>query len=246
MKKSCRRGDAVRHVPVTGGRTLAYVYDSGLAEADRVGREAVAAYAGSNGLDPTAFPSLLTMENELVGVAARLLDGPSSTVGTVTSGGTESVLLAVQTARDARPTSRPRFAAGDGARGVPQGGPRLRAGGGHGRRRRGVRHDTERCGAIEQRTVLVVAPPLVRARLVYRSRDRSGGRGRGVRCHVEACIGGWVLPYEARRGRHVRPDVRREGGTASPSTCTRLHTNAPRSAATHIRARGAQFFASAK
>ncbi len=43
-------------VPVTGGRTLAYVYDSGLEEADRVGREAVAAYAGSNGLDPTAFP----------------------------------------------------------------------------------------------------------------------------------------------------------------------------------------------
>ena len=57
-------------VPVTGGRTLAYVYDSGLEEADRVGREAVAAYAGSNGLDPTAFPSLLTMENELVGFAA--------------------------------------------------------------------------------------------------------------------------------------------------------------------------------
>ena len=46
-------------LPVHGGRTLAYVYDSGLPEVDRVGREAVAAYAGSNGLDPTAFPSLL-------------------------------------------------------------------------------------------------------------------------------------------------------------------------------------------
>ncbi len=32
--------------PSHGGRTLAYVYDSGLAEADAVGREAVAAYAG--------------------------------------------------------------------------------------------------------------------------------------------------------------------------------------------------------
>ncbi len=65
-------------VPVTGGRTLAYVYDSGLEDADRIGREAVAAYAGSNGLDPTAFPSLLTMENELVGVAADLLDAPDT------------------------------------------------------------------------------------------------------------------------------------------------------------------------
>src|SRR6478609_4340324 len=99
--KSSTDGDAVQ--PVHGGRTLAYVYDSGLPDVDRIGREAVAAYAGSNGLDPTAFPSLLQMENDLVGFALGLLDGPDTAVGTVTSGGTESVLLAVQTARDARP-----------------------------------------------------------------------------------------------------------------------------------------------
>ena len=34
-------------LPTHGGRTLAYVYDSGLAEADAIGREALAAY-GSN------------------------------------------------------------------------------------------------------------------------------------------------------------------------------------------------------
>ena len=90
-------------LPVHGGRTLAYVYDSGDAEVDRIGREAVAAYAASNGLDPTAFPSLLQMENELVGFACNLLDAPDTAVGTVTSGGTESVLLAVQGARDSRP-----------------------------------------------------------------------------------------------------------------------------------------------
>ena len=90
-------------LPVHGGRTLAYVYDSGLPDVDRIGREAVAAYAGSNGLDPTAFPSLLRMENDLVGFALGLLDGPDTAVGTVTSGGTESVLLAVQAARDAHP-----------------------------------------------------------------------------------------------------------------------------------------------
>jgi glutamate/tyrosine decarboxylase-like PLP-dependent enzyme len=94
-----RRSD----LPTTGGRTLAYVYDSGLAEADALGREALAAYGGTNGLDPTAFPSLARMEADLVGMAADLLDGPPGTVGTVTSGGTESLLLAVQTARDAHP-----------------------------------------------------------------------------------------------------------------------------------------------
>ena len=97
-------------LPVHGGRTLAYVYDSGEPEVDRVAREAVAAYAASNALDPTAFPSLLQMENELVGVACDLLDAPASAVGTVTSGGTESILLAVQGARDSRPdVVRPRM-----------------------------------------------------------------------------------------------------------------------------------------
>src|SRR5699024_8269485 len=79
--RAMRDGD----VPTHGGRTLAYVYDSGLAEADEIGREALAMFASSNGLDPTAFPSLLTMENDLVDRAARLLDAPDSAVGTVTS-----------------------------------------------------------------------------------------------------------------------------------------------------------------
>src|SRR3954466_3957720 len=91
-------------LPVHGGRTLAYVFDSGLPEVDRIGREAVAAYAGSNGLDPTSFPSLLAMETDLVGFTCDLLDAPATAVGSVTSGGTESVLLAVQAARDGSPS----------------------------------------------------------------------------------------------------------------------------------------------
>ena len=43
-------------LPVHGGRTLAYVYDSGLAEVDEIGRAAVAAYAGSNGLTRRRSP----------------------------------------------------------------------------------------------------------------------------------------------------------------------------------------------
>src|SRR6478735_7398890 len=92
-----------RDLPTHGGRTLAYVYDSGLASADAIGREALAAFASTNGLDPTAFPSLLRMENDLVGIAGRLIDAPDGFAGVVTSGGTESILLAVLAARDARP-----------------------------------------------------------------------------------------------------------------------------------------------
>ena len=82
-------------LPAHGGRTLAYVYDSGLADADAVGLEALAMFASSNGLDPTAFPSLLRMENDLVALAGGLLDAPEGFAGSVTSGGTESILLAV-------------------------------------------------------------------------------------------------------------------------------------------------------
>ena len=43
-------------LPTHGGRTLAYVYDSGRPDVDAVAREAVAAFAGTNGLDPSVFP----------------------------------------------------------------------------------------------------------------------------------------------------------------------------------------------
>ena len=89
-------------LPAHGGRTLAYVYDSGLADADAVGLEALAMFAGSNGLDPTAFPSLLKMENDLVALAGGLLDAPDGFAGSATSGGTESILLAVLAARKGR------------------------------------------------------------------------------------------------------------------------------------------------
>src|SRR3954453_16270288 len=90
-------------LPTHGGRLFAYVYDPAVDGLDEVANAAYAVSAHVNGLDPTAFPSLLAMENALVGAAAGLLGGDSDTVGSVTSGGTESLLLAVKAARDARP-----------------------------------------------------------------------------------------------------------------------------------------------
>ena len=98
-------------LPTHGGRLFAYVYDPG---EDGIEDLAIAAHAlGSpvNGLDPTAFPSLLAMENAIVGAASALLGGGpggvKSVVGNVTSGGTESLILAVKAARDAHPSSSP-------------------------------------------------------------------------------------------------------------------------------------------
>ncbi len=242
-------------VPVTGGRTLAYVYDSGLEEADRVGREAVAAYAGSNGLDPTAFPSLLMMENELVGVAARLLDGPSSTVGTVTSGGTESVLLAVQTARDARPDiERPRMV-------LPVTAHAAFHKAAHYFGVEAVMVDVDEefrarpgaiTAAIDQRTVLVVAsaPSYAHGVVDPVTQIAAAAADRGVRCHVDACIGGWVLPYAARLGRPVRPWTFAVEGVTSISVDLHKYAYAPKGTSILLHRtpelRRPQFFASAR
>ncbi|HTL42568.1 MAG TPA: aminotransferase class V-fold PLP-dependent enzyme [Pseudolysinimonas sp.] len=87
--------------PTHGGRVLSYVYDSGLAELDELAAQAVRAVQPVNGLDPTTFTSVATLERELIGFVRGLLHGGPDVVGTVTTGGTESCLLAVKTARDA-------------------------------------------------------------------------------------------------------------------------------------------------
>ena len=81
------------------GKVWCYVYDPG-DEATQVVREAYQMYLTENGLDPTVFPSMLKLETEIVRMIANLLRGDQEVVGHVTSGGTESIILAVKTARD--------------------------------------------------------------------------------------------------------------------------------------------------
>ena len=89
--------EAYRHddPPVHGGRVLAYVYDSGVAGLAETGRQALAAFGEVNGLDPTVFRSVARIENDLVGWGLDLLGGGPDACGLVSSGGTESCLLAV-------------------------------------------------------------------------------------------------------------------------------------------------------
>jgi glutamate/tyrosine decarboxylase-like PLP-dependent enzyme len=92
--------------PWREGRTWAYVYDPGK-EAEAVIKQAYMMYLSENGLDPTAFPSTLRLENELVAMAAAHLHGDNNVVGNFTSGGTESIILVVKAARDYARATRP-------------------------------------------------------------------------------------------------------------------------------------------
>jgi sphinganine-1-phosphate aldolase len=188
-------------LPTHGGRTLAYVYDSGLEDADAVGREALAAFSSTNALDPTAFPSLLRMENDLVAVAGRLVDAPGGFAGVVTSGGTESILLAVLAARDARPdVRRPRMV-------LPTTAHAAFHKAAHYFGVEPVLVDVDpatkkavpdaMAAAMDDSTVLVVvsAPSYAHGVVDPVAPVAAAAAAVGVRCHVDACIGGWVLPF---------------------------------------------------
>lgn len=100
--KIMQRLDEIRKLdpPTHGGNVLAYVYDTGIAELDELAARAARAVQPVNGLDPTTFPSVAVLEREVLSFTKKVFHGDDDTVGTVTSGGTESCLLAVKTARD--------------------------------------------------------------------------------------------------------------------------------------------------
>ena len=74
-------------------------------------KESYHRFACENGLNPTAFKSLKKFETEVISATADILHGTEDVCGVVTSGGTESCLMAVKTyrdmARDRRRVKRP-------------------------------------------------------------------------------------------------------------------------------------------
>jgi sphinganine-1-phosphate aldolase len=63
-------------------------------------KESYHRFACENGLNPTAFKSLKKFETDVISATADILNGTKDVCGVVTSGGTESCLLAVKTYRD--------------------------------------------------------------------------------------------------------------------------------------------------
>jgi glutamate/tyrosine decarboxylase-like PLP-dependent enzyme len=88
------------------GRVWCYVYNPGEDPAE-VTREAYLSFLTENGLDPSVFPSMLKLETDVVRAVINLLRGDSNAVGHLTTGGTESIMLAVKTARDKARAERP-------------------------------------------------------------------------------------------------------------------------------------------
>jgi glutamate/tyrosine decarboxylase-like PLP-dependent enzyme len=205
--EAMRAGDA----DWRGGRVFSLVYHAGEAH-ERLLQRAHAVYASANLLNPIAFKSLHRMERDLVEMGADLLHGPDATVGAVTSGGTESILVALAAYRDrargwlprlrkpvvvAPRTVHPAFDKGAHWLGLElrkvDVGPDLRA------------DVAAMARAIDRRTILIVgsAPQYPHGVVDPIAELGELAARHRLPLHVDACVGGFILPWLERLGRKV-------------------------------------------
>jgi glutamate/tyrosine decarboxylase-like PLP-dependent enzyme len=207
------------------GRVFSLVYHGG-DDIDQLLREATSLYLFENALNPQVFPSLRSLQADVVAITASLLGGDQvddALAGFMSSGGTESILMAVLAAKEQaaaeRGVSRPNMvlpisahAAFDKAAhyfGIePRRTPVLAD----------FRADLDAMsGAIDDQTVLVVgSAPQYPQGVVDPIPEIAGMTAdRGINCHVDACMGGFVLPFLERLGRFSKPwDFRVPGVTS--------------------------------
>ena len=81
-------------------RTFSLVYPTGRDDVDQLLLAANEAYVFENALNPLRFPSLGLMEREVISMVGSLLHAPEGSGGAFSSGGTESIVLSVLSARE--------------------------------------------------------------------------------------------------------------------------------------------------
>lgn len=88
------------------GKVLTGLYDPGT-DAHELAVEAYTRFLPQNALYVNMYPSIGKLEQDVVASVAELLRADDDVVGNITSGGTESILMAVKTARDWARKNRP-------------------------------------------------------------------------------------------------------------------------------------------
>jgi sphinganine-1-phosphate aldolase len=195
------------------GRAWSLVYDGG-DDLTEFLKQAYTLFFSENGLNPMAFPSLKRFEAEVVSMTAGLLGGNEQTAGNMTSGGTESILLAVHTARQWARSHKP-------GNDVPEMVLPITA---HPAFEKAAHYFCVRPvhvavgsdyrvdvdavkRAITDRTILLVgsAPSYPQGVIDPIVELAAVAREHGLLCHVDACVGGFMLPFLRRLGYRV-PD----------------------------------------
>ena len=195
------------------------IYDGGPA-VHEVAERAARLYLHENALNTRAFPSLGAIQSEVVGWTADLLHAGPERAGFLTSGGTESILCAVLAARERgekeRGVTDPEMVVTESAHAAFHKAAHLF---GIRLHKTPVRSNWEADldamdEQINDRTVLVVgsAPQYPQGVIDPIPEIAALAARVGAHCHVDACMGGFVLPFAEQIGRAVpRWDFRVEG-----------------------------------
>ena len=207
-----------------GGRAFSLVYNSGDEEHEKVLHAVADRYLHENALNPFRYPSLLQMELDLVAMGADLF-GTEADAGAVTAGGSMSIFCAVQVARGhgrselgiaepqvvAPATAHPAFAKACDLLDIELVLVPVEADG---------RVDAARMAeAVTDRTAMLVASaacypfgvidPVAEVAAVAAEK--------GILCHVDACLGGFLLPFWEELGQPVPEWTLRVPGVTSLS-----------------------------
>lgn len=193
------------------GRLFSLVYHPDSPELEETLAAVSREYLAENALNPFRFPSLARLERETADMVADLLHGTPGTGG-LTAGGTESILVAVYVARELarergneRPvlvtgvTAHPAFAKACHLLAVDH--VRVAVGDDH-------RIDLDALSAaLDDRTAMVVAsaPNYPFGVIDPVEQIAAIAAERGALCHVDACLGGMLLPFWERLGEPVPP-----------------------------------------
>lgn len=202
-----------------GGKAFSLVYNTDDPELARLQHEVASIFLHENALNPFRYRTLLRMEGEVLRMATSLFGAGHAALS---SGGTESIFLAVQTARDharaqgrmsptlvCSATAHPAFAKACKYLDVEM--VRLPV------REDGRADPDAYAAAIDDRTaVVVVSAPCYPFGVIDPVTEIAGlAAERGVLCHVDACLGGYLLPFWEQLGQPVPPwDFRVEGVTS--------------------------------
>ncbi len=203
------------------GRTFGMVYDGG-PSVHEVADQAARLYLHENALNTKAFPSLGQIQSEVVGWTAGLLHGDGDVAGFLTSGGTESILCGVLAARERAAAERgitePEMVVAESAHAAFH---KAAHNFGLTLHKAPVKDDwtadVDAMAALcNDNTVLVVgsAPQYPQGVQDDIPAIAALAASIGANCHVDACMGGFVLPFVEMLGREVKPwDFRVEGVT---------------------------------
>ena len=194
------------------GRAFSLAYHAGT-DAVAVAEEAYRRFSGENALSTNAFPSLRRIQSEVVEMAGSWLGATSESAGYMTSGGTESILMAVKSARDRllreRNISRPNMVLPSSAHAAF-----AKAGAYFNVELRRVpvksdwRADADAMRtSTDQNTMLIVgsAPQYPQGVVDDISAIAQIAIEHKINCHVDACMGGVTLAYLARLGENIAP-----------------------------------------